>query len=271
MIINAIFDILLSNEAQILFAIVGLFSGFAVILYYTYSLLSHENGSDIRLVWYFFSLSLVATFIIASWAIENGFISKNGQFYGSQGTSLKKLLNTMLDINLDLQILYTIVVVIVVPQLFCYILSAILGCASPPRFLKGSFDFLIFGVGKTFSVSSGILISLFIFGWSNSLIESSLKNIFISMFTPIVMISLSFIVFIEFRAAEILTRDFNTRFPHFHKMLLKIHEFATRRINAKAPEESIDDLEIKVSEMSFKVSFHCIKEEGGASPSDGSM
>ena len=221
-------DWILSKEAQIFCAIIGCISAFWVVVYYVNSVLSHKYGSDIRLVWYFFSLSLVTTFIIACWATDKGAISYDGKFNGSQGASLKKLLEVMLDINFDLKIIYTIILLIVLPQLFSYILSGLFGCASAPRFIKGSFNILVLGVVKTFSVTSGIVISLFLFGWWKGWVALSLTKALVILFTPMTMIALSFVVLLEYRAAEVLADDFKRRYPHLQKRLVAIHMLATR-------------------------------------------
>ena len=173
---------------------------FIAILCSIYSiaiLLSRKHGRDLRVVWYFFSLSLVITCGIVWWAINTGAIDEHGTFHGNAGDAIKKVLNIMLDLNADIQIFATIAAVITVPQLLSYVLSGFCGCAALPLLIEESFRFFVWNLVKSFAVVSGILLPLALFGawnhWGHRTWREAAFLIFVS--ETLILLSLSLSLF----------------------------------------------------------------------------
>lgn len=75
--------------------------------------LAERNASDIRIVWYFFSLSLTSTLLIAWWASSVGAIDVTGSFHGTAGSVLHRLLDVMLDLETDLKVLFGLAALVI--------------------------------------------------------------------------------------------------------------------------------------------------------------
>lgn len=189
--------------------------------------LRRNHSADIRVVWYFVSLSFVVTLGIAWWALDNGALSHDGSFQGSLGETLKKLLSFMLDLNTDLKILVAIVSLITLPQLFSYVLSGLSGCATAPLLIEGSLSFLIWGLVKSFAVCAGIIFSFAFFGmWQGWYTLRS--GAFAMIYTSLVMVMLSFAVLLMYRETETVATDLQKYFPKFVKPCIAIHSWFTR-------------------------------------------
>jgi hypothetical protein len=101
-----------------------LLGGVAVVLFaaffiigYTGRQLAQQHGSDVRVVWYLFSLALTCTLLVAHWASSVGAIDAAGRFHGTTGEVIRKLLQFMLDLEADLRMFGTLVALVVIPQL----------------------------------------------------------------------------------------------------------------------------------------------------------
>ncbi|MHB1332917.1 MAG: hypothetical protein ACYCY1_09990 [Sulfuriferula sp.] len=197
-----------------------------LISWYSIRQLREKNGRDIRIVWYFFSLSWVATYGIAWWAVSKGALHQQG-FQGGLGELLKKLLGIMLDLNADLIVLLAIVAIITLPQLIGYVLSGLSGCASAPFLIEGSLSFLVWGLIKSFSVCAGIILSLAVFsmwqGW-----HTWWQGGFVMTYTSSLLLMFSFAVLLMYREAESVASDFRKYFPKTHKVCLTVHKWFTR-------------------------------------------
>ena len=122
------------------------------------------KGADIRLIYYFFSLALVLTSIIIYWGRKVGSISSEGNFLGTKGQFIEKIFHIMLDIPTDIEILFFILTIILLPQFISYFLSGLTGYASSPLLVNTSFNFVFWSIIKSLSTTSGILISVLIWG-----------------------------------------------------------------------------------------------------------
>lgn len=197
------------------------------VSWYSTTQLRRKHGSDIRVVWYFFALSLVATFGIAWQAADIGAINEHGAFQGSLGEIIKKLLDFMLNINADLKILIGIVLLIVLPQIISYVLSGLAGCATTPLLIEGSLRFLIWGLVKSFVVCAGIILSLAVFGmWKGW--DAWWPGALALLYTSALLVMLSFAVLLMYRETEAVTSDIRKHFPKFVKPFDAIHRCFTR-------------------------------------------
>jgi hypothetical protein len=188
--------------------------------------LAQKHDNDIRVIFYFFSLSLVISMIIIIWAVNSGAISNKGDFSGDIGQYLDKLLKFMLDLKTDVLSMAAIFIIITIPQAISYILSGLFGCASNPKYISASFSFLIWGVVKSLITGAGILFSLilsgFIFSWNWQ--PNSLWSLF---FTVSSLIGCSFLVLWMYRDSQ------NTHFDNDKKstnIASTIHSWFTRNL-----------------------------------------
>ena len=211
----------------ILIALLLLFA--LVIVYYSASQLSRRYGGDIRVVWYFFSLSFVSTSGIAWWGIKIGALDERGAFQGNTGEVINKLLSFMLDINTDLYIIFAIVVLVIIPQLFSYILSGLFGCATAPMLMAGSLRFLVWGVTKSFVVVAGVLLSISVFGLWNHWAKWTLEGAGALVYTSVMLIAIAFAILLSYREAKSVVGQLQKSCPDgICRMLALMHRWFTR-------------------------------------------
>lgn len=201
---------------------------FIFFIGYANNSLKKSHGRDIRIVWYFFSLSTVVTFLVAIWAIKEGAINTDGNFQGSYGPTLQALLSFMLDLKTDFFILGTIVSIIIIPQLITYLLSGISGSASSPLFIDSSKDIFVWGAIKSFAICAGIIFTLSIFsfaeGWMD--LNKFLESI---IFVTLALLMFSFLTLLPYRDTDKVIDDLEKLTPNFIVLRLQsIHKFCTR-------------------------------------------
>lgn len=211
------------------------------LIYFFCMQLSRKHGSDIRVVWYLFSLSLVMTLGIALWAINIGAIDEHGNFFGSVGASIKWLLKFMLDLNMDVKIFLTIVVLITLPQFVSYILSGLFGSASPPLLIEGSLSFFVWSLVKSFAVASGILFLMAILGLWNHWTDWSWLGACTMMLMSTMLITLSFVALNFYRDIEGVFAALQNKAPEgLRKILVAIHAWFTRNEPFTLTAETIE-------------------------------
>ena len=216
-------------------------------------LLREKNGSDIRVVWYLFSLTALITFGVAGVAINVGAV-QNGQFIGEYGALLNSLLGFMLDLEKDFMIVAGITSLVMVPQIACYILSGLSGNAKSPILINASFSFLVWGVIKSLVVCSAIIFSvgfLCLFGY---LTESRHNTLFFFGTGPYVLL-LAFGILSVYREGELFAHYLGKRAP----CLRLVHEWFTRKEKASELDGGADDvdlLEVSQSLLSVASEIH---------------
>jgi hypothetical protein len=163
--------------------------------------LVENHDSDIRVICYFFSLSLVISMLVIWWATYIDAIKQNGDFNGEIGSYLNEILKFMLDLKTDVIFVSALFVIILVPQLISYLLSGLFGCAKKPRFVSTSFDLLIWGVVKPLITGAGIFFALIasslIFSW-----EWKSGGAWSLAFTMVSLLACSFLVLWMYRDAQ---------------------------------------------------------------------
>ena len=196
------------------------------VSWYSIRQLRKDHGGDVRVVWYLFSLTLVITCEIASWAVSNGVLNEHG-FEGELGAFLEKLLITMLNLEASLIFVLSIAGLIVLPQLIGYLLSGLSGCAGTPFLIEGSLSFLAWGLVKSFSVCGGIVISLAVFGtWHGW--HTWQQGGFVMMYTSSMLIMFSFAVLLMYREAETVASDIQKHFPKLYARCVAIPLWCSR-------------------------------------------
>lgn len=205
-------------------------------------LLRERNGSDIRVVWYFFSLTAMISCGVAWIAISAGAL-KDGQFVGEYGDHLSGFIGFMLDLEKDFLIVTGIASLIVVPQCVCYILSGLSGNAKSPMLMNASLSFLVWGFIKSLVVCASILVSLgvlYLFGY---LPESGRTSFF--FITGLYFLLLAFGIISLYREGEQIARFLGKHLP----CLKAIHIWFTRKEKASCSEQGADEVDLmKLSE-----------------------
>lgn len=127
--------------------------------------LAARDPSDVRVIWYLFSLTATLTLMIAWWATGAGAIDATGSFRGKAGDLLMTLLKSTLDIETAIKLYAAGVALVVVPQLLSWVLSGLFGCASAPMFIGPALRFLFWSIVKSFVVIAGVLFAATAYGW----------------------------------------------------------------------------------------------------------
>lgn len=209
------------------------------LIYYSNKTLRIKHDEDIRIVWYFYSLTLVISHLIGFWATSQAAIDHKGFFQGETGEFISKLISASIDINLSFVILGAIASLIVLPQFISYFFSGLVGVAARPIFLNESLSFLMWGTIKTFIVTSGVTTSILLFGtfleWESFAGTKVLAWILISMGFN----SFAFFTLLIFRESKEVIEDLKKRCPSgILSKAYAIHKFFTRHIKqVETPQE----------------------------------
>ncbi|WP_206169045.1 MULTISPECIES: hypothetical protein, partial [unclassified Variovorax] len=153
------------NHLQLIGAFAFVLFTAVFIIWYTGRKLASRNFSDIRIVWYLFSLTLTVTLLIACWASSAGAIDGAGSFQGAAGAVLLKLLKSTLDLETAFIVYGGVVALIVFPQFASWVLSGLHGCASTPILVGPAFRFFFWSVVKSLVVVAGVILTTGVYGW----------------------------------------------------------------------------------------------------------
>ena len=129
---------------------------FLAILVYCGNLLRSEHSSDIRVIFFFYSLTIVITSILGVWAVMAEVIDDKGNFIGDAGNILAWLVGASLNIKSSLYVIVAITISLIMPQILNYILSGLFGVATSVIFFSESYSFAMWWVVKTFVVAAGV-------------------------------------------------------------------------------------------------------------------
>jgi len=221
----------ISNEIQVLLAFAALAVAIPTVIGYTGLKLADQNGTDVRVVWYLFSLAVVATYIAAAWASSVGAIDNQGLFQGELGAAVNALLKFMLDLDTDLKIFSAILAMVLLPQIASYALSGLFGCASAPIFVGGAIRFFVWGVVKSFVVAAGIVLSVALYGYFNNWKGWGAKGAASMSSISGLLLMLSFSMLYLYRdvhaAVELPSTD---RFPRLQRMVASLQGWLTRKL-----------------------------------------
>lgn len=193
-------------------------------------LVSKKHPSDIRVIFYLFSLSFVLTVIAAVWALKTGVMDVQGVFHGAMGDKTNAFLRLMLDLDSDVGIFSSILIVILVPQFLSYILSAPFGSSAAPIFVGKTIRIFIWSVIKSFVVAAGILQSISIYGFYSHWKDWSFKGAVTMTSMSGLLLFLAFLMLYFFHDIDD-AMDEPAKNPSSKTLatLKKIHQWATRR------------------------------------------
>ena len=188
-----------------------------VIIGYMGLKLADGHGTDVWVVWYLFSLASTSTFLIAAWASSVGAVDTRGSFHGDLGSAIGALLNFMLDLEAEIKLFASLLVIVVVPLLASYLLSGLFGCASRLILVGRSVSFFVWGVVKSLVVAAGIVFALALFGYVHGWVGWSAAGAAgaagaASMaFLPVMLLALSFYILFVYRAITVSTSTADTK------------------------------------------------------------
>jgi hypothetical protein len=226
---------------NILIGVVAITLASLAIIWFTNDQLSRRNQSDIRIVWYFFSLSAVISLLLTSWARNAEVVDTEGEFHGRAGEVLSFLLQSSLDINASLLLCAVIVVIVVAPQILSYLFSGLSGCASAPLFVQSTLSFFVWGLVKTLSVAAGVIVVVPTYAWINGWKDWSLSKTAGTFLLAEMLIALAFCALFVYRGmvdvSAVLAQVCSKR------MLGRLEasrEWMSRR-SASAPDEHRND------------------------------
>lgn len=195
--------------------------------------LADKHGSDIRIVFYLFSLGAVVTLLVALWGAAMGAVDAHGDFHGQLGSVLKGMQAFSTDVLGEFCFLAGLVALITVPQLATYLLSAPFQVATSPRYVGFASRTFIWGMVKSFVVAAGVLEAIALYGhfagWSNGVRDwktLALIAVLLVLACPGVSLMLLW-----------MYRDATVESPHpprkeptgLFKLLSRIHAYATRK------------------------------------------
>lgn len=134
--------------------------------------LAQKHPSDVRVVWYLFALSATISALLAHWAQGYGAIDSTGNFQGTTGAALSFLLKASLDVESSTAFCLAIIAVVLIPQIVSYLLSGLSGCAQAPIFISSTVSFFAWGLVKSLTVASGVVLVVPLYAylnkWSNA-------------------------------------------------------------------------------------------------------
>ena len=211
---------------------------FIGLVIYSIKILRVKYQEDIQIVWYFFSLTLVISHLIALWATNQGAIDNVGAFQGEAGQFINNLITAVLDINLSFIIIFSILALILLPQFISYILSGCFGVAAAPVLLNESFSFVMWGIVKTFIVASGVTTTIFIFGtvlsWDSFEFNKVIGWILLSMS----LCCFAFFSLLIFRVPKEVLGDVRDKTPNcLVNKFVFINNWLIRHLNKKEIQE----------------------------------
>lgn len=232
--------------------------------------LANANGSDVRIVWYLFSLALTCTILIAAWTSQNKVIDDTGDFQGKAGAFLSKILTSTLDLNAAISIYGSLVLLVVVPQILSWGFSGLFGCASSPIWMRPVFNFFIWSVIKSFVVASGVLLATAAYactaGWTNS----NLKQFILHLDIALVLLASAFGLLFAYRDFPAGVKDGkpNSAAIKVQQMFNIINAWMNRKnpkikIQETSPTYSFDATYVQATEKAEGWRLFVKKKEGG--------
>ena len=161
--------------------------------------LSKKHGSDIRVVWYFFSLAVTLSLILAHWARSSGAINEKGDFQGSLGNILSFMLKASLDLQSSMALCLAIVVVLLAPQFISYVMSGLAGCAASPILMSSSIWIVAWGLIKSLAVASGVSLIIPLYAYFNNWSGSTGRQAVGMTLLSLMLLALAFIAVFIYR------------------------------------------------------------------------
>ena len=175
-----------------------------VIIAFSARELSNKHQSDVRVIWYLFSLAVVLTYLVAAWAKSINAIDDGGRFHGTTGQVISFLLKAALDIESSMLLGLSILVLVFGPQIISYLLSGLTGCAASPILLGGTLSFVTWGLVKTFAVASGVILTVSLYAQFGALGDWSISKTLGSVLLSTMLIAIAFITLYVYRELPLI-------------------------------------------------------------------
>lgn len=208
---------------------VGLVSYLSIGLWVLIRLLRVKYAASVQVIWYLFALALHVSLLFLWWASAILAIDSNGKPNGVMGSFVMKLMTAMLDLKTDVQIMGALASLVVLPQVASYMFSAVFGCASRPKLVAVTADWLSWGVTKSFAVTSGILVAITIWGAASGWhgFDPNVELRYLHLSSMLILLAFALLL-IKYELAEI--PGLAQRHPSnaFANIVLRLHRWATR-------------------------------------------
>ncbi|MCY1220731.1 hypothetical protein D9M72_327560 [compost metagenome] len=222
------------DQLQHYFFIPIALGGSVILIGYSGRMLASRHSSDVRIVWYLFSLTVTVTFMIAWWAGSAGAIDASGSFRGAAGTMLLKLLKSTLDIKTAFVVYGCVVGLVVIPQFASWALSGVLhGCASAPIFIGPAFRFLFWSVVKSLVVVAGVILPTSVYGWFSGWDGMNAIQLMDHAFIALTSLVLAFAMLCVYRDVYDALAPVGKSSPNdagLRRIILRINTWMSRRI-----------------------------------------
>jgi hypothetical protein len=203
------------------------------------SRLARRHPSDVRIVCYFFSLTVVLTALVAMWSSAAGAIDSDGTFHGRIGSVLNRLLRTLLDVDASLKLLGGLVTVVVLPQVASYVLGGLFGCGTSPILVGRALQFFVWSLAKSLVVASGMLMALAGLGATAGWKGWSATGAASMVSTGMVLSAMTFVVLYLYRS-ELSDASWGGAPSHVHgrarMRLVSAHAWLTRNVSGRSKE-----------------------------------
>lgn len=165
--------------------------------------LANRNPSDVRLLFYLFSLSSTVTILVVWWAVGAGAIDADGAYQGFAGEILEKAYRTMTNLGGEMKLLGALAALVIVPQFLAYLLSGLFGCAGEFFLLSLTTRFIFWSAVKFLAVAAGISTVLVVcvqaMDWHGRPAE---VRFFVPLLVSGLMLNIAFIALVGYRMLE---------------------------------------------------------------------
>lgn len=168
--------------------------------------LARLRASDIRLVWYLFSLAFIGTALIIRWAEAFGAVDSNGIYVGVAGHRLGEFLKLLLDIDAEFIFFGGALCLVVVPQAMSWLLSAPFGCAAAPTYVSCSFRIVFWLAVKSIVSAGGVVFVAVVYGAARGWTSMDLGKLMHGTAVAVSSIAASFILLCTYRDPEVLVK-----------------------------------------------------------------
>jgi hypothetical protein len=208
---------------------VGLFSYLSLGLWLLIRLLRVKYATSVQVIWYLFALTFHVSLLFLWWATAILAIDSKGNPNGAMGAFVMSLMKAMLDLKTDVQVMGALASLVVLPQVVSYILSALFGCASRPKMVAVTADWLSWGVTKSFAVTSAILAAITTWGATTGWHGFNPNVVLGYLHLSSMLILLSFaLLLIKYEFAEIPSLAKQHPSNAVADKVLRFHRWATR-------------------------------------------
>ena len=209
--------------------VIGLVSYLSVGLWLLIRLLRVKYAASVQVISYLFALAFHVSLLFLWWASAILAIDSSGKPNGAMGSFVMKLMTAMLDLKTDVQVMGAVASLVVLPQIASYMFSAVFGCASRPKLVAITADWLSWGVTKSFAVTSAILAAITTWGaatgWHG--FDPNVVLGYLNLSSMLILLSFALLL-IKYELAEIPKLAKRHPSNAIADRVLRFHSWATR-------------------------------------------